>query len=182
MTELTPAGFSNMSLTGGIDIGSITAKAVIMKEGLLAGSRVIFTGYNSEAAGRRVFNELLREMGLDRSSIGRIVATGYGRKSVTIADKAMTEIVCHAAGARHLDSSIRSLIDIGGQDSKIVVMDENGRVVNFTMNDKCAAGTGRFLEVMARALETDLDEFGTFSSPRILRRSAASVRSLRNRR
>ncbi len=95
--------------------------------------------------------------------IVRIVATGYGRKSVAIADKAVTEIMCHAAGARFLDPSVRSLIDIGGQDSKAVVMDENGRVTNFAMNDKCAAGTGRFLEVMARALEADLDEFGELS-------------------
>ena len=124
---------------------------------------MIFTGYNSEAAGRRVFEELLDELGLARPEIVRIVATGYGRKSVAIADKAVTEIMCHAAGARCLDPSVRSLIDIGGQDSKAVVMDENGRVTNFAMNDKCAAGTGRFLEVMARALEADLDEFGALS-------------------
>jgi predicted CoA-substrate-specific enzyme activase len=124
---------------------------------------VIFTGYNAEAAGRRVFEELLAELGLASAAVVRIVATGYGRKSVTMADRTVTEIMCHAAGARYLDPSIRSLIDIGGQDSKAVVMDENGRVTNFTMNDKCAAGTGRFLEVMARALEADLDEFGALS-------------------
>ncbi|MBM4312393.1 MAG: 2-hydroxyglutaryl-CoA dehydratase [Deltaproteobacteria bacterium] len=152
-----------MSHTAGIDIGSITAKAAIMKDDLLLGSRVIFTGYNSEAAGLRVYEELLGELGLDRAEVVRIVATGYGRKSVTIADKAVTEIMCHAAGARFLQPSVRSLIDIGGQDSKAVVMDENGRVTNFAMNDKCAAGTGRFLEVMARALEADLDEFGALS-------------------
>jgi predicted CoA-substrate-specific enzyme activase len=152
-----------MSHTAGIDIGSITAKAVIMRDETLLGSRVIFTGYNSEAAGRRVYEELLGELGLSRTEISRIVATGYGRKSVTIADKSVTEIMCHAAGARYLDPSIRSIIDIGGQDSKAVVMDESGRVTNFTMNDKCAAGTGRFLEVMARALEADLDEFGMLS-------------------
>ena len=152
-----------MSCTAGIDIGSITAKAAVLRDGRLLGSRVIFTGYNSEAAGRRVFEELLDELGLARPAIIRIVATGYGRKSVAIADKAVTEIMCHAAGARFLDPSMRSLIDIGGQDSKAVVMDENGRVTNFAMNDKCAAGTGRFLEVMARALEADLDEFGEFS-------------------
>ena len=152
-----------MSCTAGIDIGSITAKAAVLRDGRLLGSRVIFTGYNSEAAGRRVFEELLDELGLTRPEIVRIVATGYGRKSVAIADKAVTEIMCHAAGARCLDPSVRSLIDIGGQDSKAVVMDENGRVTNFAMNDKCAAGTGRFLEVMARALEADLDEFGALS-------------------
>jgi predicted CoA-substrate-specific enzyme activase len=152
-----------MSITAGIDIGSITAKAAILKDGELLGSRVIVTGYNAEAAGRRVFDELLAELGLSPARISRIIATGYGRKSVAIADKAVTEIMCHAAGARFLDPSVRSLIDIGGQDSKAVVMDENGRVVNFTMNDKCAAGTGRFLEVMARALEADLDAFGVLS-------------------
>lgn len=152
-----------MSHTAGIDIGSITAKAAVLREETLLGSRVVFTGYNSEAAGRRVFEELLEELGISRREIGGIVATGYGRKSVTIADKAVTEIMCHAAGARFLDRSIRSIIDIGGQDSKAVLMDEGGRVTNFTMNDKCAAGTGRFLEVMARALEADLDEFGELS-------------------
>jgi (R)-2-hydroxyacyl-CoA dehydratese activating ATPase len=152
-----------MSHTAGIDIGSITAKAAVMRDGVLLGSRVIFTGYNSEAAGRRVFEELLGELGLAREGIGRIIATGYGRKSAAMADKVVTEIMCHAAGARYLDPSVRSLIDIGGQDSKAVVMDGNGRVTNFTMNDKCAAGTGRFLEVMARALEADLDEFGALS-------------------
>lgn len=152
-----------MSHTAGIDIGSITAKAAILRDGLLQGTRVIFTGYNSEAAGRRVFDELLGELQLTRADIGRIIATGYGRKSVAIADKVVTEIMCHAAGARFLDPSVRSVIDIGGQDSKAIVMDVNGKVVNFAMNDKCAAGTGRFLEVMARALEADLDEFGDLS-------------------
>jgi len=140
-----------MSLTAGIDIGSITAKAAILRDGAFLGTKVIFTGYNAEGAGRRVFEELLEELGLAPAEVGRIVATGYGRKSVAIADKVVTEIMCHAAGARFLDPSVRSLIDIGGQDSKAVVMDGNGKVVNFTMNDKCAAGTGRFLEVMARA-------------------------------
>lgn len=152
-----------MSHTAGIDIGSITAKAAVMRDGVLLGTRVIFTGYNSEAAGRGVFEALLEELGLTSAAIGGIVATGYGRKSVTFADKAVTEIMCHAAGAHYIDPSIRSLIDIGGQDSKAVVMDEKGRVKNFTMNDKCAAGTGRFLEVMARALEADLTEFGSLS-------------------
>jgi predicted CoA-substrate-specific enzyme activase len=152
-----------MSLTAGIDIGSITVKAAILQDGAFLGTKVIFTGYNAEGAGRRVFKELLEELGLAPAEVGRIIATGYGRKSVAIADKVVTEIMCHAAGARFLDPSVRSLIDIGGQDSKAVVMDGNGKVINFTMNDKCAAGTGRFLEVMARALEADLDEFGELS-------------------
>jgi predicted CoA-substrate-specific enzyme activase len=152
-----------MNLTAGIDIGSITAKAAIIKDGELQGTNVVFTGYNAEAAGRRVFEELLGQLGLAVGDIAGVVATGYGRRSATMAQRAVTEIMCHAAGARFIDPTVRSLIDIGGQDSKAVVMDENGRVTNFTMNDKCAAGTGRFLEVMARALEADLDEFGGLS-------------------
>lgn len=149
-----------MILAAGIDIGSITAKAALLKDGALLGTRVIFTGYNAEAAGRRVFEELLADLGHSAAEVGPIVATGYGRRSVGIAHKAVTEILCHAAGARFLDPAVRSLIDIGGQDSKAVVMDDRGKVANFAMNDKCAAGTGRFLEVMARALEADLDDFG----------------------
>jgi (R)-2-hydroxyacyl-CoA dehydratese activating ATPase len=129
-----------MSLTAGIDIGSITAKAAILQNDKLLGTKIIFTGYNAEAAGRRVFDELLLELGLVPRDIVRIVATGYGRRSVSMAHKTVTEIMCHAAGARFLDPSVRSLIDIGGQDSKVVVMDGNGRVTNFAMNDKCAAG------------------------------------------
>jgi len=91
------------------------------------------------------------------------VSTGYGRNSVDFADKAITEITCHAAGAYFQDPAVRSVIDIGGQDSKAISMDDAGRVNDFVMNDKCAAGTGRFLEVMARALEVDLDAFGEMS-------------------
>ncbi|MCU0845994.1 MAG: acyl-CoA dehydratase activase, partial [Spirochaetes bacterium] len=98
-----------------------------------------------------------------RSEVDRIVATGYGRNSVSFADSSITEITCHAAGAHYLNPRIRSIIDIGGQDSKTISVDDAGRVKDFAMNDKCAAGTGRFLEVMARALEVDLDEFGTLS-------------------
>lgn len=152
-----------MGLKAGIDIGSNTAKAAIMDHGRLLGTHVVATGYNAEAAGRRVFEELLASLGRAAADVERVIATGYGRKSVTIADKTVTELMCHATGAHFLDPSIRSLIDIGGQDSKAIVMDEKGRMTNFTMNDKCAAGTGRFLEVMARAMEADLDAFGALS-------------------
>ena len=134
-----------------------------MADGKLLGTRVIFTGYNSEAAGRRVFEELLDELRLDPSAVRKIISTGYGRNSVTFVNKSMTEIICHGAGAHYLNPGVRSIIDIGGQDSKVIVIDEKGKVKNFAMNDKCAAGTGRFLEVMARALEVDLDGFGTLS-------------------
>ena len=149
--------------TAGIDIGSITAKAAIFENGKLIASKVIFTGYNAEAAGLKVFDEILNEKGIDKKDIVKIVSTGYGRNSVNFADKSYTEIMCHAAGAHFLNPHIRSIIDIGGQDSKAILLDDDGKVKNFVMNDKCAAGTGRFLEVMARAMEVNLDEFGAMS-------------------
>ncbi len=152
-----------MMITAGIDIGSITTKAAVMAEGKIRGTRVIFTGYNAEQAGTKVYEELLKELGIEKSDVRRVVSTGYGRYSVKFMDKAMTEIICHGAGAHYLNTRARSVIDIGGQDSKAIVLDEKGKVKNFAMNDKCAAGTGRFLEVMARALEVDLDGFGALS-------------------
>ena len=149
--------------TLGIDVGSITSKAVLMKDGIISAYKVVFTGYNVETAARKVFDEVLTEVGLPPEAIGRIVATGYGRKAVSIAHESLTEILCHAAGAYYQNPDIRFIIDIGGQDSKAILLDDTGRVKNFTMNDKCAAGTGRFLEVMARAMEVNLEDFGDLS-------------------
>lgn len=151
-------------ITAGIDIGSITAKAALLENGKLLASKVIFTGYNAEAAGFKVYEEILTEAGIKKNSIAKVVSTGYGRNSVKFADKSFTEIMCHAAGAHFLNPHVRTIIDIGGQDSKAILLDDKGKVKNFVMNDKCAAGTGRFLEVMARALEVNLDEFGTMST------------------
>ena len=149
--------------TAGIDVGSITTKGAVLADGQILGTRVIFTGYNAETAGGKVYEELLEELGLEKSAVSRVVSTGYGRRSVKFVDKAMTEIICHGTGAYFLNPHIRSVIDIGGQDSKAILLDEKGKIKNFAMNDKCAAGTGRFLEVMARALEVDLDGFGALS-------------------
>lgn len=150
-------------MTVGIDIGSITAKAAVMQDGKILAVRILRTGYNAKNAGDQLFEGIVSGLGLNPSDIQRIVATGYGRKSIAFADQAVTEITCHAAGARYMNSEIRSVIDIGGQDSKVILMDETGRVKDFAMNDKCAAGTGRFLEVMARALEVELSDFGSLS-------------------
>ena len=150
-------------ITAGIDIGSITAKAAIFDKGKIIATKVIFTGYNAELAGLKVYDEVLSEAGLSKTAINKIVSTGYGRNAVAFADKSFTEIMAHAAGAHFLNPRIRSIIDIGGQDSKAILLDDKGKVKNFVMNDKCAAGTGRFLEVMARALEVNLDEFGAIS-------------------
>jgi len=150
-------------IVAGIDIGSITAKAAVLSDGRILGSKVAFTGYNARQASDKIFEDLLSELGLDALSVERVVSTGYGRNSVTCADKAITEIICHGAGAYYLNPKVRTVIDVGGQDSKILAVNSDGTVKDFAMNDKCAAGTGRFLEVMARAMESDLDDFGTLS-------------------
>ncbi len=150
-------------LTVGIDVGSITTKAAVVRDGAVISDKLILTGYNARQAGEQVFEAIIDDLGIEASAIDRIIATGYGRNSVTMADKAVTEITCHAMGAHYLNPAVRSVIDIGGQDSKAIALDETGSVKDFAMNDKCAAGTGRFLEVMAKALEVELDHFGQFS-------------------
>ena len=150
-------------ITAGIDIGSITAKAVVLKGEQILGTRVQFTGYSAKRAGREVLDALLAEAGVPFDHLECIVSTGYGRNAVDFAHKAITEITCHGAGAWFVNPETRFVIDVGGQDSKVIRLDQSGKVVDFAMNDKCAAGTGRFLEVMARALEVDLDDFGELS-------------------
>lgn len=149
--------------TVGIDIGSVTAKGALMAGEALVAATACFTGYNAGAAAHTIYERLLTDHHVNPADVRGVVATGYGRNSVPFADKTFTEIMCHAAGARHLNPAIGAIIDIGGQDSKAIILGKGGNVANFIMNDKCAAGTGRFLEVMARALEVDLDNFGALS-------------------
>jgi predicted CoA-substrate-specific enzyme activase len=162
-------------LTIGLDIGSITTKIAVMDSKGLIDTKVSFTGYNAEMAWRNILKETLARLKLKESSVDRIIATGYGRSSVSIADKTVTEIKCHAVGARFYMDNINSVIDIGGQDSKFIRIDKDGNVADFVMNDKCAAGTGRFLEVMARALEVDLADFGKLS---LLSRKPSPISSM----
>ncbi|MGD8766137.1 MAG: acyl-CoA dehydratase activase, partial [Desulfobacteraceae bacterium] len=135
----------------------------VVDDGKLISDKIVTTGYNAKVAGKKIFDEITTGLDIDGSSIKRIISTGYGRNSLEFADKAVTEITCHAVGAHYLNPKVRSVIDIGGQDSKAISIDERGGVKDFAMNDKCAAGTGRFLEVMARALEVDLEDFGNLS-------------------
>jgi predicted CoA-substrate-specific enzyme activase len=149
----------------GVDIGAITAKAAIFSaEGELVAAVVSPAGYNRSEAAQRVLELTLQEAGLTRDAVTRLVATGYGRVQVPGADRTVTEITCHARGAHWLCRDVGTVIDIGGQDSKGIAVDKNGKVLDFVMNDKCAAGTGRFLEVMAHALELDLTDFGALST------------------
>ena len=144
----------------GIDIGSITSKSALVKEGELLCVHTIPTGYNHLVAGKTVFDALLKKVHISKDQVSKIVSTGYGRASIPFADKTMTEILCHGAGAHFLNPKIRGIIDVGGQDSKAIFLNESGQVNDFAMNDKCAAGTGRFLEVMANALDVSLDQMG----------------------
>lgn len=141
----------------GLDIGSVAAKGV-----MLAGNKkfqvVLPTGWSPREAGRSIVNNLLDISGFSRNDIERIVVTGYGRIALEEAHKTVTEITCHARGIAELYPEVRTIIDIGGQDSKVIRINEKGRVIDFAMNDKCAAGTGRFLQVMANTLGLDVSE------------------------
>jgi len=150
-------------ITAGIDIGSLTAKAVVLKDKDIAGYAIMTAGADVTAAAGRVLGEALEKAGQRQEDLAVVVATGYGRAKVPQAKKSVTEITCDARGTHFLFPEAGMIIDIGGQDSKVISLDAQGRVIDFTMNDKCAAGTGRFLEVMARALEIELDQLGPVS-------------------
>jgi predicted CoA-substrate-specific enzyme activase len=147
----------------GIDIGSLATKAVILNDRALITYAIVDSGAEHRRTVERVVDQTLAQAGLTRDQIGYIVATGYGRINVPFAHKQVTEISCHARGVNSIFPSVRTIIDVGGQDSKAIRVTGTGKVVDFQMNDKCAAGTGRFLEVIARALEVPLEEIGPLS-------------------
>jgi predicted CoA-substrate-specific enzyme activase len=150
-----------MPVVAGVDIGSITAKTVtIDEEKRILSAHVIHQGIVNEEAAWTCLQTALAKAGLRREDLSFLITTGYGRDLVTFGDHSITEITCHAAGVHHLLPEVRTVIDVGGQDSKVIALDEQGRVATFRMNDKCAAGTGRFLEVMARALGVELTALG----------------------
>jgi predicted CoA-substrate-specific enzyme activase len=147
----------------GIDIGSTATKAVVF-DGEVVGQSLIATGWDPKEAGHKAFQEALRNADIAESRIQRIVGTGYGRISLPIFTSRVTEITCHARGAFHLHPGTRTVIDIGGQDCKVISLNPDGSIADFIMNDKCAAGTGRFLQVMAGILDITLDELGTLAA------------------
>ena len=149
-------------LYAGIDSGSTSTDVVILNQDReIVAQAILPTGAGAAAGADRALDEALGKAGLTREDITATVTTGYGRGAIQLGDQSITEITCHAKGAFFLAPSVRTIIDIGGQDSKVIRVDEAGNVVNFVMNDKCAAGTGRFLELMARTLELSLDEMST---------------------
>jgi predicted CoA-substrate-specific enzyme activase len=154
---------SDTLLVAGIDVGAATAKAVVLNANRILSSRVLPTGESVTSAAESVMRETLDTINLSRQEIDYVIATGYGRKAVPFADEAITEISCHAKGVNMLMPGARTVIDIGGQDSKVIEIDEKGNIANFMMNDKCAAGTGRFLEVMAKVLNARIEDIGLIS-------------------
>jgi len=166
----------NQMLFAGIDIGSLSTDVVLLdKKGEMAGSSIVATGASTKKACEEAVSRALAAAGAAPSAIVFTVSTGYGREMASSADHTVTEITCHARGARHLFPEARTVLDIGGQDSKVIRLTPDGRVADFAMNDKCAAGTGRFLEVMARTLEMDLEEMGPRS---LLSRKTVAVSSM----
>jgi bzd-type benzoyl-CoA reductase Q subunit len=148
----------------GIDVGSVSSQAVVLCDGQLFAYSSVRTGSNSPASAQKALDAALQETGLERDKIHSIVATGYGRVNIPFAQRAITEIACHARGANFIyGPSVRTLLDMGGQDCKAIRCDERGKVQNFLMNDKCAAGTGRGMEVMADLLQIPIDDVGPAS-------------------
>lgn len=157
---------NNMEIiTAGVDIGSTTVKAVILANGEFVCGRIDSTGTNPALAGKQVLEMTINDAHHLASDLKYMIATGYGRVSAPFANRTVTEITCHGRGAHFISPEIRTVIDIGGQDAKVVSLGEGGKVIDFVMNDKCASGTGRFLESAAQlVLQVPLEELGRLSS------------------
>lgn len=151
-------------ITAGVDVGSVGSKAAIMINGEAYAWGITRTGSNSPESARKALDFALQDTGLKVSDLKYIVGTGYGRVNVPMANKAITEIACHAKGANYIwGPKVRTVLDVGGQDIKAIKIDETGRVVSFLMNDKCAAGTGRGMEVFADLLQISIEDIGEMS-------------------
>jgi predicted CoA-substrate-specific enzyme activase len=144
-------------LVGGCDVGSATGKAVVMKDGEIVAYDIIPSTTKPELTARTVMDMAVAKAGLSSiEDLDYIVGTGYGRLKVPFASENISEITCHARGAQWLSPTVRTVVDIGGQDCKVMSLDAKGKVLEFVMNDRCAAGTGRFFEAMARVLDCGL--------------------------
>jgi len=151
-------------ITAGVDVGSVGSKAVIMADGEIYSWSVMRTGSNSSDSAKKVLGWAMEDTGLTLKDFNYIVGTGYGRVNVPMANRAITEIACHAKGANYIwGPTVRTVLDVGGQDVKAIRCDERGKVVSFLMNDKCAAGTGRGMEVIADLLKIPIEEVGKVS-------------------
>jgi len=152
-----------MKIVAGCDVGSLTSKAVIMKDGKIIGSSIIKSRPRPKDSADAALEAALKDADISKDDIDYIIGTGYGRDKIEFVNEVVSEITCHGKGARWLLPSVETVIDIGGQDCKTVKIDEDGQVLRFTANDKCASGTGRFLEVMAKVLGISVDDLGKLS-------------------
>lgn len=150
-------------ITAGVDIGSATSKVVLLRGDKVLSYSLIATGAQSAKSACRALHDAVQSSRLDRDEIAYVVATGYGRVIVPFAQETVTELTCHARGANWLFPSARTILDMGGQDCKAIRCDEEGRLENFATNDKCAAGSGLFLESMATLLEVPVAEMGAMA-------------------
>jgi predicted CoA-substrate-specific enzyme activase len=150
-------------ITVGIDVGSINTKVVLIEATTLLHSGCEPTGFKPKLAAETSFRHCLKATGLSEKEVGRVTATGYGRHAVRFAQGSITEISALALGVHHLLPEVRTVFDIGGQDSKVVKLDRSGRARSFVMNDRCAAGTGHFLSTIANALKVKIEDFGRFA-------------------
>lgn len=155
---------SGKIISAGVDVGSVSSQAVVMVDGQLFCYSSIRTGSNSPESAQKTMDNALKDTGLKLENIHYAVGTGYGRVNVPFAKRALTEIACHGRGANFMyGPSIRTVLDMGGQDCKVIHCDYRGKVTNFLMNDKCAAGTGRGMEVFADLLSIPIEEIGKLS-------------------
>jgi predicted CoA-substrate-specific enzyme activase len=150
-------------IVAGCDVGSLSAEAVILENGSILGSEIIRVRPKAEQSAHDVMEKVLEKLSLKHDDIAYTVATGYGRETIPFADDNVSEISCHGRGAHFLVDSIRTVIDVGGQDCKAIRVDADGNLEDFVMNDKCAAGTGRSLELNSEALGVDVSELGPLS-------------------
>jgi len=156
------SGDMKVSYYAGVDIGSTTSKAVILDDSMNILSRaILFTSFNRDQSGQDVLEDSLEKAGLSLEDLTYVMATGYGRRALSLANDVLPEIICHGKGTVQFYPGTRTIVDIGGQDSKVIEMDEDSTISKFEMNDKCAAGTGRFFEVLTqRLLHVSMEELG----------------------
>ena len=147
-----------MTVSAGVDIGSTASKVVVMIDRKMVGQVIGPSSTNPKRTAHEIYEKALAEAGKSAEDVDFVIGTGYGRTQVEFADKNISEITCHGRGAHFLLPSVRTVIDIGGQDTKAICVDSQGNLLDFVMNDKCAAGTGRFLEAMARSMEIPIEK------------------------
>ncbi len=150
-------------ITAGIDVGAKTIKAVVVKDGEIAGQAIVPAGFDTKEAAEKAYDQALTASGVAREEIAALIATGAGRKEVSYATDTVTEVGADARGVAKLFPSARTVIDVGAEEGRAISINDTGKVQDFAVNEKCAAGAGAFTEAMARALEVPLDGLGEFS-------------------